>query len=294
MSVGSLGGKLCVASKEYTTPSIVASNMGQVVSAENQSFSGGTEELYNESLDLVVAITDLEVDLENVTAINADNYTANYTDLLTKYVNVKAQYINLEILYNQALNIFGGGILNPADVVKTIGYSTDNLTTINLQNSSITFFGNETYSTIALLGTQTLIAGSYCIYVNLSAFGISLSPNGDRLSQNTLVFGVIGKDTNLIVNGSCISSSNFCEYNVDDDESKQGVLVSITGSTTFTITEDTEVEYSLMIQRDENYLDNTPNYVADKDYSRPAYSGGSSLQIDINNRAVVVVKMDRD
>lgn len=294
MSVGSLGGKLCVVQNQYTTPSIITSNMGQVVSAENQTFSGGTEQLYNESLQLVVAILDLENDLKEITSVNADAYKDNYTALLTKYINVRAQYINLQILYEEAVELFGGGVLNPADVVKTIGYSADNLSNDNLENSSIAFFGNKLYSTIAILGTGTLTAGSYCIYVNLSAFGINTEPDGERLSQNTLVFGVIGKDTSLIVNGSCISSSNFCEYNVDTDESKQGVLVSITGATTITITEDTSVEYSLMIQRDENYLDNTPNFVANKDYLRPAYSGGSSLQIDINERAIVVVKMDRD
>ena len=97
-------------------------------------------------------------------------------------------------------------------------------------------------------------------------------------------------DTNyIVIGGSNLNSSNFCEYNVTTDEGAQGVLVSMSGYTTFTLTATTAVQYRVMIMREQNYLNNTPNFVAPSSYSRTAYSGGGTMTIDFFSLAACFI-----
>ena len=131
----------------------------------------------------------------------------------------------------------------------------------------------------------------YSAYVNLSVAGITETPTGERLGQNTLAFSVVEKDTYLVVDGANLNSSNFCEYNITNTDDEQGVLISIAGVTTFTLTQATTIEYRVMVMRDQNYLQNTPNYIAPATYTRADYGTGTTT-FNLNQRAIVIVKMN--
>jgi len=131
----------------------------------------------------------------------------------------------------------------------------------------------------------------YSAYVNLSVAGITETPDGERLAQNTLAFSVVEKSTYLVVDGANLNSSNFCEYNITNTDADQGVLISLAGVTTFTLTQATEVEYRVMVMRDQNYSQNTPNYISPATYTRADYGTGTTT-FNLNQRAIVIVKMN--
>ena len=74
-------------------------------------------------------------------------------------------------------------------------------------------------------------------------------------------------------------------------DDQQGVLISLAGVTTFTLTQSTEVEYRVMVMRDQNYLQNTPNYISPATYTRADYGTGTTT-FNLNQRAIVIVKMN--
>ena len=291
MSVGSYGGKICKPEEVYTTPSMVVSAMGQVMEATDVDYTdGGSTTLLDEANELLNNLIELKA-LTQTAIQDKNTLKTNYEDALALYTAVNLQYQALITQYNNALITFGTPFQR--SIVQVIGYENGTLSQVNLGNSSIGQFGDTSqgYTNPVILGTGTLSAGSYTAYVNLSLCGINATPTGERTNQNTMAFSVT--DTNyIVIGGSNLNSSNFCEYNVTTDEGAQGVLVSMSGYTTFTLTATTAVQYRVMIMREQNYLNNTPNFVAPSSYSRTAYSGGGTMTIDLNQRAITIVRMN--
>ena len=293
MSVASYGGIVSKteANLVYTSPSITISSMGQVVDASNVDYDDqGDPALLVLAQQLLVNMEALEALTQPVIA-EKNTYNENYQEALALKVSVEDQYNTLLSQYNAAVIAFG----TPATktIVDTIGYINGTLTTTNLGNSSIGQYGDTSqgFTNPVILGTKTLEAGMYSAYVNLSVAGITLTPNGERLAQNTLAFSVVEKGTYLVVDGANLNSSNFCEYNITDTDDEQGVLISLAGVTTFTLTQATEVEYRVMVMRDQNYLQNTPNYISPSTYTRADYGTGTTT-FNLNQRAIVIVKMN--
>lgn len=293
MSVASYGGIVSKAEANlvYTSPSIVISSMGQVVEAVDVDYNDqGDPALLVLANQLLVNVEALEVLTQPVIA-EKNTYNENYQEALALKVSVEDQYNTLLSQYNAAVIAFG----TPATrtIVDTIGYINGTLTTTNLGNSSIGQYGDTSqgFTNPVILGTKTLEAGMYSAYVNLSVAGITETPTGERLAQNTLAFSVVEKDTYLVVDGANLNSSNFCEYNITNTDADQGVLISIAGVTTFTLTQATTIEYRVMVMRDQNYLQNTPNYIAPATYTRADYGTGTTT-FNLNQRAIVIVKMN--
>jgi hypothetical protein len=299
MSVSSLGGKLSTITADlvYSSPMITISSMGQVVEATSVNYTDtGSAELLALSKTLLTNLETLQTNTQE--AIQDKNtFKENYETQLALEQVVEEQYNTLLERYNTIAAEYAP--TTKYTIVKTIGYVNSTLNEgIDLLNSSIGQFGDTSqgYCNPVSLGTQTLEAGSYAVYVNLSASGVGggTSVAGQRLNQNTLVFSVV--DSNyLVIGGTNINSSNFCEYNVSTDENLQGVLVSISGVATFTLTASTLVSYDVMIMRDENYNFNTPNFIASNTYTRPAYAtnnGNQTNSISLNQRGIVVVRMN--
>ena len=291
MSVGSYGGKLCNKGKTYITPSLVVSSMGQVVEATDVDYTdGGTTELLDEANELLNNLTELKA-LTQTAIQDKNTLKTNYQDALALYTLVNSQYQTFVQQYNTALAAFGTPFTRT--IIQTIGYSNGTLSEINLGNSSMGQYGDtsEGYTNPVILGTGTLSAGSYAVYVNLSLSGINQTPTGERTGANTMAFSIT--DTNyIVVGGTNLNSSNFCEFNATNDTNTQAVLVSMSGVSTFTLTATTAVQYRVMIMREQNYLFNTPNFIASATYTRPAYAGGGTDTIDLNQRAIVVVRMN--
>jgi hypothetical protein len=293
MSVVSYGGQLC--SKEggvvYQSPKITISSMGQVLEAESVNYvDGGSQELLDESKQLLEDIDTLADNTKEAIVLK-NEVKADYTTTLALYQNILAQYNALLQEYNEALAEFGTPFTR--SIVAKIGYTGTAFAGTNLLNSSIGQYGDTTngFANPLIVGTGTLQPGSYTVYVNVTAQGVDETPTGDRLDQNMLVFSVT--DTNYIcLGGANLSSSNFCEYNVTTTAAAQGVLVSLSGVTTFTLTQETAVRYYVMIMRDENYLMNTPNFISPDIYNRTAYSDGDPMSISLNKQSIVVVKMN--
>ena len=293
MSVASYGGIVSKteANLVYTSPSITISSMGQVVDASNVDYDDqGDPALLASAKELLANMEALEALTQPVIA-EKNTYNENYQEALALKVSVEDQYNTLLSQYNAAVIAFG----TPATktIVDTIGYINGTLTTTNLGNSSIGQYGDtsEGFTNPVILGTKTLEAGMYSAYVNLSVRGVTETPTGERLAQNTLAFSVVEKGTYLVVDGANLNSSNFCEYNITDTDDEQGVLISLAGVTTFTLTQSTEVEYRVMVMRDQNYLQNTPNYISPSTYTRADYGTGTTT-FNLNQRAIVIVKMN--
>lgn len=291
MSVLSIGGTPTNIGTTYTTPSLVVSNMGQVIKATDVDYTdGGTTELLDEANELLNNLTELKA-LTQTAIQDKNTLKNNYEDALALYTSVNSQYNALITQYNNAVIAFGTPFKR--SIVQVIGYSNGTLSQVNLGNSSIGQFGDTSqgYTNPVILGTGTLSAGSYGVYVNLSLCGINASPTGDRTNQNTMAFSIT--DTNyIVIGGTNLNSSNFCEYVVSTTDNQQGVLLSMSGYTTFTLTATTAVQYRVMIMREQNYNNNTPNFIAPSSYTRPAYTTGGETTIDINQRAITIVKMN--
>ena len=293
MSVASYGGIVSKAEANlvYTSPSITISSMGQVVDASNVDYDDqGDPALLASANELLANMEALETLTQQVIT-DKNTYNENYQEALALKVSVEDQYNTLLSQYNEAVIEFGTPPTKT--IVDTIGYSNGTLTTTNLENSSIGQYGDTSqgFTNPVILGTKTLEAGMYSAYVNISVLGVSETPTGERLAQNTLAFSVVEKGTYLVVDGANLNSSNFCEYNITDTDDEQGVLISLAGVTTFTLTQSTEVEYRVMVMRDQNYLQNTPNYISPATYTRADYGTGTTT-FNLNQRAIVIVKMN--
>jgi hypothetical protein len=296
MSVASYGGTLCKQIEVfYTTPSVIISAMGQVVEATNETYTdGGDQELLDEAILLDANAKALRDDTQALIQ-KKNEFKSDYLSALALLQSVTGQYNSLLVQYQNALATFGTPPTR--SIVSKIGYSNGSLNSgINLLNSSIAQFGDTSqgFCNPVLLGEATLDAGSYNVYLNFTASGVNdaaqFPVSGERLAQNTLAFSVTTPNY-LVVDGANLNLCSFTEFNQTNDENTQGVLCSLTGTTQFTITTQTQVQYWIMIMRDQNYTINTPNFVSPNLYERPSNGSLPSMDIVLNNNAVVVVKM---
>lgn len=296
MSVASYGGTLCKGIQvSYTTPSVTVSAMGQVVDATNVSYeSGGDQALLDECILLDASANELKTNTQAL--IQQKNVLrSDYFSALSLFQTTNAQYNALLTQYQNTLAAFGTPFTR--SIVSNIGYSNNTLNAgINLLNSSIAQFGDTSqgFCNPILMGTATLDAGNYMVFLNFTASGVNnveqMPVSGQRLAQNTLAFSVTAPNY-IAIDGANLNLCSFTEFNQTNDESTQGVLCSLTGVTTFSLASQQQVEYYIMIMRDQNYTINGPNFVSPNLYARPAVGDMPVLNLVLNNNAITVVRM---